>query len=332
MALPTIEKTWQFKPNIMIPSTGDESTNIKTMILALKNALTTFGSNPWVVTGSSNKTTAGMDGVDRWNTIADIQYAAAGSAHSWIVLKQTGIFSNFEICIDFGYAYNTKYFGFVIGLSGFTGGSTLNRPTATTQIVLDNNNDYWYPNVTDNIVLQIMQSTDGECTRIVYLTQRIPGLFWLFDKPKNPVSGWTNPFIVAFRTGISGLSTQCRLDTYNDNAILTSYMNSVTSKLYLATEGFGSATTLENFSSINQISNEYDIYPISLVSETTGAKGRHGQIYDLWFGNISAANLGSYVDTTYPDDSTRQFWQCDDFIFPWDGTPSVPGTIPLVGF
>jgi hypothetical protein len=79
----------------------------------------------------------------------------------------------------------------------------------------------------------------------------------------------------------------------------------------------------------NQVSLENLVLPLGLVSDTTGAKGRHGQIYDMWAGNISAISLGGYTDTTYPDDGSRQFWQCDDFIFPWVGLNTPPGPLPL---
>lgn len=60
------------------------------------NAASTGGSPPatgtWVVIGSSDASTAGMDGLDRWTnvyTAGKINRNTAGSAHSWIVLRCT---------------------------------------------------------------------------------------------------------------------------------------------------------------------------------------------------------------------------------------------------
>ena len=48
-------------------------------------------------------------------------------------------------------------------------------------------------------------------------------------------------------------------------------------------------------------------------------RGRHGEIADLWYGHITAAN-----GDTYPNDATRQFAQFSDVVETWNGT------IPLV--
>jgi hypothetical protein len=329
MTLPAIEKTWQFVLNDISYIVGDEYTNLKTMLLRLKNILTTFGSNPWVVTGSSDgvDVASGMDGVDRWLDTGDIVTANSGSNHSWIVLKQAGISANYEILIDMSYT-STRYCTIQLGLGGFTGGSRTTRPSNTAFMTL-NNQTYWYPNVVANWILQVMQSTDGECTRFILMQDRIPVMFWLFDKPKNPVAGWTDPAIAMIR-GNSGSGTQCDLPPFNDGGYFKARPNGVASSLYTSLEGYGAATVAEQLHLRNQITNEFEIWSPALVSETAGTRGRLCEVYDMWFGCISSNSTGGWTEQTYPNDSTRQFWQVDDVILPWPGTPTVPGPIPIV--
>jgi len=432
MTMPTIEKTWQYKPNIIKPAlTAGHILDYKTHMMNIKKALTTFATNPWVVTGSSDGSTAGMDGVDRWdptiigtdtnasvntssnntlrirtiystfmvftvtagastakttiasdlntafaaagqtlyatvdgsnrlvisdtsnnsfietdsvangstlstavgfttggmNSVSKLLYAAAGSAHSWITLKQTGVHANFEICLDWSAAsiYNATV---VVGFSGFSGGSTTARPTATNQIILINGSTWagYTINGSFGCVLQAMQSTDGQCTRIVQLLNGVPQSFFLFDVPKNPVSGWTDP---AIALAVSANSAVTYLGYFNDTARVVGWVNGVACYMYITCEGAISSTLPEQyaFQQRNQITLEQQVWPMGLASDTTGARGRHGQPYDLWWGNIIPNNLGSYCDTTYPDDSTRRYWQSADIILPWDGTALIPGSV-----
>lgn len=444
MTMPTLDKTWQFAINNTKPTlSGGYTYDFKTIMLAIKKSLTSFASSPWVVTGSSNATTAGMDAVDRWptalqgaNTSATIdtsvnnvlrirtvqnvfyQFAVTagaataktqivtdlnagfaatpglttllasitgtnqltisdtsvnafieidtsangstlcqasqlganlsglktidcltwqttGNAHSWIVLKQAGIHSNFEILLDCltSSPANVFYASVYVGLSGFSGGSTTARPTATTTVTLiAPTSNYWCINLTTtsfSSVLHVMMSTDGECTRIVHMYNGTPLMWYLFDKPKNPTAGWTNPAIF-FAYGSTGAS-QFVANSWNTNAYINSIVNGITAPMFMTLEGYYNTNMLQAaaFQQRNQITLENIVLPIGLASNTASALGRHGQIYDLWAGNINPLAVGGIADVVYPDDGTRQFWQCDDFIMPWVGSVSPPGPIPL---
>src|SRR5260221_1297717 len=113
MGMPTFVKTWQFNINQAIASNGTagvagQRISDNQVLLALKNSLKGFAQNPWTVQYSSNagnNGTAGAasgaagtvgDGVDRWTSAKqdsgagntnDLNRAAAGSRHSWFVLR-----------------------------------------------------------------------------------------------------------------------------------------------------------------------------------------------------------------------------------------------------
>ena len=84
-------KTWQFDVNQIIPSALDNTTYRKDLLFKIKESLIGFDQSPWQVAGSSDSITAGMDGVDRWLSPADIIHAPNGQPHSWVVLEQPGL-------------------------------------------------------------------------------------------------------------------------------------------------------------------------------------------------------------------------------------------------
>jgi hypothetical protein len=53
------------------------------------------------------------------------------------------------------------------------------------------------------------------------------------------------------------------------------------------------------------------LFAIGIASNTSTASGRHGVVYDLWWGINSYAN-----GDTYPGDASRQFVQLGDLIVP----------------
>ena len=85
MAAPGLVKTWQIEGDNLVPTDSTIYIERKTLLLGIINKLIGFGSNPMTVIGSNNATASGMDAVNRWATIADL------NNNSWIVLQQAGI-------------------------------------------------------------------------------------------------------------------------------------------------------------------------------------------------------------------------------------------------
>jgi len=314
MALPTPEKTWQFSTiaaNTSLPAQGNVSLTNKNILLNIVNALRTFPLMPWVVQRSSNAVVANTS--NNWATVADI-VGAAGN-HSWIVLQQSGINGAFQVCIDCNNAA-ANFTAITVVVSkgaGFTGGTIGARPTATDeQVVL--NSAAWTDISTDIASrLTVMQSEDGECTRIYVAASGTSRVFAMFDKPGDPVTGWTNPYLAMwvtvpsfanlFQTGFAG---KIRNGSTNGNATFLS-------------EGYSSAVATQDivFGNIpNEISNEWPMYPIGFASNTVGLRGRHGRIVDLWTGSNAIATGDSY-----PADGSNQFAQFNTIILPWNGGP-----------
>lgn len=332
MALPTLAKTWQYSLRNAVVAQGTLLATGQRLLRLIKNSMKGFGTLPWVVQYSCDSVTAGAAGdlVDRWAADANLVWANPGSAHSWIVLRQTGIATNFEVCIATNSASSSPS-AITIAVSpsaGFTGGSTTARPTATDETVLINQ-AAWGANgsVNQNYVYDVWQSTDGQCTRMMIHQGGVSAIgFWVFDKPKNPTTGWTSPS--CFLALGSSSTSQIQYTLLSNSSTTTAFRSRFSGVNYSMTatgEGMqsgqagilGQATA---FLSVNDIDSSFIMQPIGIVSITVGMRGRQGAFFDMWWGS-GTVNAGD----TYPNDATKQFAQFGPgsttgaIILPWDG-------------
>jgi hypothetical protein len=314
MALPALVKTWQHNVNQAIAAQGTVLATDRLAWRTLKNSLIGFASNPWTVRGSSNSSAAAMDQVDRWVTDANLVWASG--AHSWIVLRQTGIATNYELCIDLNSGTNGTGTIATSPAAGFTGGTVTARPTATDENVLISTNTIGGVNSTstdNNVKLSVQQSTDGQCTRAQMWSQNIQTMLMVLDKPANPVTGWTNPsFSVSLGAFIASVGTLTNLVT----TPVAKGKGASAMTLAMTLEGQATAGSLQTLlTSANDLSGSWPFLPIGMYSATALNRGRHGSFFDLWFGSSAVSNAD-----TYPNDTSRQFAQLGALIFPWNGT------------
>lgn len=130
-AVPPLFKTWQmtgaFGRTLCIRMPVIDN---KAWLPILFRTFTSFALNPYQILGSSDGSTAGMDGVNRLvDSSSVVTTATVGAARSWIVAKNpaTGYSILFH-CFK-GDGVNTGEV-YISCTSGFTGGSTTARPTA----------------------------------------------------------------------------------------------------------------------------------------------------------------------------------------------------------
>jgi len=293
----TNEKTWQFgtalDPLAHVNFLGLSSSAAETARRSLrfiKDAMISVPINPWEVVGSNDGTTAALDGVDRWDDDSKLLWNTSG-VRSWIVLRQSGITSNFQVLFWCDTSSATYYHIMTIVVSpaaGFTGGSTTTRPTATDETVVANRGVWRSDYSTQNTeaVLSVMVSADGNCTRVVQCSQGYACSFMLFDKPKNPEAGWVNPWAATLYCNNPNGGPAASYLTYAalcDAARIVIQIGGVDALCYMATIGLGANPMGQQIWTVNSQLNEWEVYPIWLHSATTGAKGTKGQLYDIWF-------------------------------------------------
>lgn len=319
----TLEKTWQFDINQDAFMGASSQETHENCMLALKNSLIGFAQNPWTVISSCDASTASNDGTDHWsNAQDDVNWATA--AHSWIVLQQAGINPKFQICIDLD---DSLYSDIIVVISpeegfgdanGGTDGTTTARPIATDEHIINSGLDWMYGDATNrNTAMHVMQTTDGECTRIAWLYNNVVANIAFFDKAKNPHSHWHEGVIYSWADG-----------NYNETVTLTAYLaantrvhstvSGTTTNFYLATVYGYNSTMPAIMDATNDLDGSYEVYPIFLFSNTANSRGTQGALYDFWW----ATETGPTTGDTYDNKKAVQFGK---FVWPWDGS-SVPIT------
>lgn len=321
--LPTLTKTWQFSVNNSTGATGTAIDINRTWVRTVKDAMLAFASTPWTMQYSCDSVTAGAagDGVDRITTNANLVWATAGTAHSWMVLRQTGIATNYELLISCeNAAANGNTILMVASPSaGFTGGTTTARPTATDQIVLNNPAASWGTTTNTAIRWHAQQSTDGQCTRILSYQSGALLNATILDKPGSPVTGWSNPsasYATPTATALSAATLGALAGAFTARIGSTSALLSVSAEGLIASAVGASFPTNTNWGNIaNEISGEWPMLPVGMISVTATVRGRHGTFQDLW-----TASGGANTGDTYPSGASNQFAQFGALILPWNGT------------
>ena len=321
------EKTWQFNVNQSIAAQGSTALTTARVLRLIKNSLTSFASSPWTVVGSSNGTTAGLDATDRWTTDSDVIWNAESSAHSWIVLKQTGVAANFQLLINCGLSTTVDNIYVSVSFSaGFTGGSATTKPTATDEIVL-NNNSTWILGANAGRVLHVTQTSTGEQTRIFVWdnTNTRFMTLWMIDKFNNSTT-LTYPYYLMVQGGNLAAITNSRLATDTGTAKLvynnSSYGIAMTWEGYYTGSAYTGLHDLSTTQGPNEINGKYDLYKIGIASGISGIRGRHGKFYDLWWGvgGVDAAGLTANSRGTFDVNGTKTYAQLGMLIIPWNGT------------
>jgi len=328
MVLPTLQKTWQFDVNNS-QSTGTTTGNAQEALFTIKDAFVSFASSPWTVVSSSDSTATASS--DLWSVQGDLIWDTAGNVHSWIVLKQTGMADNFQICIDLNSTDTDSLAMIVSHTAGFTGGTTTARPTATDEAFLEitvsvSTNSWGRGSspTTTNTPIHIMMSDDGEATRVIFNKADAVTGYWDFQKVRNPSTNWTTPYglIYSCQTasaacGYLQLRDADVASRFEVRLIVPKPSEQLVSCRYCS-EGYKSDSYGTNIAVANEITAEWELMPIGVFCDKAPNRGRHGDMYDVWF-----TSTGLSTGDSMPDDSSHQFAVFDDVVFPWNGSLPV---------
>ena len=212
MTVPSLQKTWYFQVNTTITQQGSTLATGRLLMRTVKDTFLGAGSwtdssnaaatltNNWVVDFSSDSTAPGTgtagDGVDHWTVNGSLVWATAGTAHSWMVIKNTQMpGGTLWVCIDLSNA-NAYNCTIVISRVGFTGGSTTNRPTATDEVVTLNNTTWGMDTGgTTSMKLHALKSSDNQHHRVVISRNGWGHGLWMFEAITT-TDNWTKNLLV----------------------------------------------------------------------------------------------------------------------------------------
>jgi hypothetical protein len=326
MSAPTKDKTWNFLVNNACYSTLQ--TNLEHHQLAMfriKECWKAFANYPWTCSGSSNSTTSGMDGSDRWVTSANLIWVATSGVHSWIVLRQPQISAQFEVCIDLLDTTSPRQATIVVSpsvgfgvVNGGTDGSTSLRPTATDEHVILNKAD-WIDDVVSApqpmTYIHCMESNDGQCTRTYMCENNKVVGFNLFDIPKNPISAWSPKSVYAWTCSGSQLTNVFTYVNMNDLAKLYFRHSGTEGSFYCASMGQVDGCAGQRIITANDLDNQWNTDTITLFSATATRRGVWGELFDLYWGSSGLGPTNAFEDAGY-----SKWVQIGEAVTPWNGT------------
>lgn len=329
MALPTLAKTWEIEPNVLIPADANNYTWHRVAMLTVVNTLLGFTSNPLTMVASSDAASDGWPGPG-WNVYTDLNWNLAGSLHSWMVLENV---DGVQFCIDLANqtAYCEKAYFWMSASGAFTGGDKWYRPTAIDEHecgMAANPVDAWtgYTSlgVTYDMYVHAWHSTDGEVTRLIMYYQDKPCSIWRIEKFQNPRTGHTVPYGCGVNAGIQS-DDMLSVTKQEDTRQMQSDYGGLGMDIHPLGVGRTGSNLMERGEMIvaEEIDDEMAFAEIGLSSPTLGGRGPKGKCFDLWWGQYRVVLDGD----TYPNSPTaKQFVQCGALIFPWTGDATIMKT------
>lgn len=327
---PVAQKIWMISANNRIPfvSLNDTMGNY------LKGVADFLLASGYTCKGSSDGTTAAMDGVNRWTTVANASVRGAGTstANSWMVLTDASgcdiLLSYVGATDDVGRISYSPTSNFVVaGTATFT-------PTSVTELVMTTGVTL-INNVAslDRIWHGWVDSTSKMCRFLICRSTALAGTTWGVELISSRVLRSFSPTVWGFAYtpvnmtwtaggllgsfSLSSRGGQIRVDgvTVNCGGV-AEYAPA------------GSATAWSAIKTELQKGVGYTLTPMSIGSTTTDMQGPVGDLYDWWSGRGGGLSVpGEWFDNLkliqFGDGSNAA--PGSGIVWPWDGA-----TIPQV--
>lgn len=337
--MPTFTKTWEYVVNQVVSAGSSIADRNQRLMLTMKQAMvdaldTRSQANaaiamsvPCVVVASSNGTVANTS--DNWNAQADINWANAGSAHSWIHLRFPNFFGagdHLNMLIDLIPASATGLAYIAFSRDGFNNnGTTTNRPTPVTagdvMVVKDGSSgvgtvwasDSWAGHNTTNnqAVLHYAIADDGSAVKCVICQGGVTQAVWaLWHDVSGPTrAAASDPYSVFYCSSSNTAEQFTEANVDDADGIFSLDAAGASAGHHFVKYIFSSSTSLVD----NNIS-AYDAsrVPLPVFVAEAIPQGVLDVIPDLWWGYS-----GDATGDPFPITGTRNTVAVGDFIMPF---------------
>jgi hypothetical protein len=290
----------------------------------LKESLIDATKGTWTVTRSAGNVSGSwtVGNSDNWPTSNAVWFSESGGPYSWCVFQNNAIRSGFQMLITSEAAHNAVEVAYNFYFSpsgGFVGGDQNARPTASDEYMITTDSSSFFN--TSNVVkrLNVLMSSDGECTRIITSSNGSLMSYILVDKPKFVLAN--PPFQGQCITGV--LYNTGDLITSIDRVELLIYRNvwnnGQTASWFACHEGVESKGVY-NSAWLNRADNDgnYFLPRLHCISDTTNSIGYLGTLQDLYPVSNSISNLNYF-----PGDGSQEWVTLNSLLSPNDGTNFV---------
>jgi hypothetical protein len=338
-------RPWKFSVNVLSPVVGGSGVDtiarsLRTIVNILTGAgsyvdklgvSTTSPSSPWVVVGSSNGVAAAMDGVNRWVADSDLVWGAGASNKSWIVLRQSGIASQFQILISLDHASKYRLSVIVSARNGFgtayggTDGSITARPTATDGVTVLNASD-WGINSVATVAnrFHVLLSDDGTDTKVLFTRSNLLMGCWSFSIPAvNDASVWTSPsvWMVDGSGGVTSGDYVNRATLMSSSKFVGSIIDPTGCSFMSTAECVGAGAISDVQTIRNEATNKWPIMDIGLYSASPLDTGHHGRHIDLGWSVGAVLNGVKFADAI-----AGEWVKVGAFTLPWPAGVNIDMT------
>jgi hypothetical protein len=297
--MPTNVKSWT---KVLITASGaDQDYANQDFLYKIKTEMLSHG---WAHTSSCDST-ATSSSSDLWTAANKLVWGSGSNIHSWIVLQNNSISTGLQILLDLNYVFTTsEYINIWFSFSGFSGGSTTIRPTATDEIRVNDVDNTWGGHSSGTTrSCNYLVSSDNQCHRIFTYGVSARRGYWWIDKIQNFPSWWTTPVAITVRsTDTTYANWSTTSGTFK--TIISGADTYLTGLLPLI-----GSTNIGVWSNMNSgdVNGDYLAFPILLVSTQERRLGMYGSLFDVWFTEDGLADLdyfpndGSYFQVILGD-------------------------------
>ena len=323
---PTKELVWQIRSNIAIGAVAPPIASPTDYFWKLKEVLTgKDGSdwatllNPWTVVSSCDGSSV-SEGGDLLTTANNFVFANEGTAHSWIILEQP--ITKMQLLIssnDQFWWYNRNRFSVWASYGGFSGGTTIDSPSATDFIWLVNR-DTEQPQGTGFLHVW-HNSSDGSHTRFASCISGITVVFATFDAVTPQVGvTWDSPNVCSYL-----YAATTNIVTFNNYKFLANMhysKDNVLGTLYCGCESWADQWYPVSFTTAMVSTGTWCVAPITGLWGTGGKyampkDANSSALPDILWGCTTIVNGSGYLN---PDGDRRDWVQLGNFVLPWDNT------------
>lgn len=290
---------------------------------------TRHANSVWTVKGSSDSVTANTSGTNLWAALANLVWAAAGVAHSWIWLENTTL--GYQMVIDLVNATDTNAnFVFTKVSTPFAGGSTTARPANAAAEFIAGSTSTGSPTVqfisdqsAGSHYSHFVCADDGQF--FLLFSRAGSGRFQTFlalQKSINAGAGDTHNVFAIFGTdntarGVPSVSFNAGTQT---GCVAREPDGTIPAGGGMLRMHFGTQTDYNGSGNAgtDAVTGKYSTFPCLVASCSSGQFSVRGTIPDMY--HITTATVGSSI----PSAAAQERIVAGDFVLP------MPGVVPTV--
>lgn len=329
MAMPSITKTWTISAANRITWVS-VANSVNTYIFGIKAFLK---ANGYTVKGSSNGTTAAMDGVDRWTSVADASTrgASAAAAQSWIVLQDSNPI-DILLTNQGGVGGASSKCGYSPSQSFVLAGTATFQPTATDQVIP--NQGFSVSNTSLDMIWNGWVDSTKKLFRFNMASNgQWNGSTWGIELVDSTVVGPPavfSPAVWNFSTSSNAVPNGSQVGQARPVVASVPPSINTASVCYFGMEWFGLSSTA--FTAVQpelQGGNGYPIFPLSVALQSVtdglghpvGFQGKLGRLFDWWAGRSNSTPGDTYASKTFIAVDGVQ--GTAGGVWPWNGSTPV---------